>query len=47
MLEAPPLVNDPREFIVVILSNFNKEIIAAAGFDPDDISASRIGELAA
>lgn len=26
LLEVPPLVNDPREFIVAILSNFNKEV---------------------
>ena len=26
LLEVPPLVNDPHEFIVAILSNFNKEV---------------------
>jgi hypothetical protein len=26
LLEVPPLVNDPHEFIVVILSNVNKEV---------------------
>jgi hypothetical protein len=55
LLEVLPLVNNPCEFIIVILSNFNKRVYCykletyPAGFDPNNISAlcKHIAELVA